>query len=106
MFPPWRSQRSRNTQDHLKSARANRADAEATRAHAKKLRERLVLQRQKEASVTREAMKRNKLTKDQAMLETGANVKAVHDGIYRAKYVPSASADYLASSKYGKSTVG
>ena len=38
----WRTQRSKNTADHLKSARANRADVEATRAHAKKLRERLV----------------------------------------------------------------
>ena len=102
----WRSARNKNTQDHLKSARANRADAEATRAHAKKLRERLVMQRKAEAAAARELMKRNKLARDQQILESGAGTKAVHDGIYRAKYVPSDSADYLTTSKYGKSTVG
>jgi len=101
----WRTQRSKNTADHLKSARANRADVEATRAHAKKLRERLVAQRQKEAQSARETMKRNKLAKDQLTLETGAGVKQLHDSMYRAKYVPSDSADYLTTSKYGKSTV-
>jgi len=102
----WRSQRSKNTDEHLKSARKNRAEAEATRAHAKKLREHLRLQRQKEANDAREARKRNKLAKDQQILESNTGVKAVHDGIYRAKYVPSDSAEYLNGSKYGKSTVG
>ena len=37
-------------------------------------------------------------------LEAGAGVKAQHDGIYRAKYVPQDSAEYLEKSKYGKST--
>jgi hypothetical protein len=101
----WRASRSRNTQDHLRSARANRADAEATRAHAKKLREQLVQQRQKEVQAAREAMKRNKLSKEQQTLEAGANVKAMHDGMYRSRYVPQESADYLNTSKYGKSTV-
>ena len=102
----WKSARDKNTQDHLKSARQNRADAERSRAEAKKLRERLVMQKKQEAATARELMKRNKLVKDQQLLESGAGVKAVHDGIYRSKYVPSDSADYLTNHKYGKSTVG
>ena len=50
----------------------------------------------------RELMKRNKLARDQAMLESGAGVKAVHDSIYRSKYVPADSADLLTSSKNAK----
>lgn len=50
-------------------------------------------------------MKRNKLNKDQQTLESGANVKALHDGMYRARFVPQESAEYLEKSRYGKSTV-
>ena len=89
---------------HLKSARANRADAEATRAKAKALRDKIVQQRQKDANAERERTKRNKLARDQSMLEQGQGVKAVHDGIYRAKFVPSQSAELLEKAKYGKST--
>ena len=63
-------------------------------------------QRQKEAAASREATKRNKLAKDQQILEASQGVKQIHDGIYRAKYVPADSADYLTNHKYGKSTVG
>jgi len=98
----WDSQRKKNTADHLKTARQNRAEAEATRAHAKKLREAIVLQRQKEANSKREAMKKNKLLKDQQALETGAGIKAVHDNIYRSKYVPQESAELLVQSPNAK----
>jgi len=100
----WKSERGKNTADHLKQARANREDAKASRAKAKQLREQIVRERQKEAGQARDLRNRNKLAKDQQLLESGAGVKAVHDGIYRAKYVPSDSADLLNTSKYGKST--
>lgn len=100
----WAMERAANTKDHLKSARTHKAEAEATRSHAKKLRERLLQQRKADAAAAREIVKRNKLARDNALLEAGAGVKALHDGIYRAKYVPSDSADYLTTSKYGKST--
>ena len=73
-------------------------------AYLHELREAIVSQRQRDASVTREAVRRNKLTRDQMMLEQGAGVKAVHDNIYRSKYVPPDSAELLTGSKYGKST--
>ena len=41
-------------EEHLRSARQHKAEAEASRAHAKKLREKLLLQRQKEAAASRE----------------------------------------------------
>jgi hypothetical protein len=98
----WGKEERKNTDEHLRTARKNRADAEASRAHAKKLRERIIAQRQKEASAAKEAMRRNKLVRDQMALDQGAGVKAVHDSIYRAKYVPPDSADLLATSKYGR----
>lgn len=97
---------SKNTADHLKTARANRADAEASRAKAKELREKIMQQKQKEANAARELMKRNKLVREQALLDSGAGVKAVHDNLYRAKYVPADSATLLETSKLGKATVG
>ena len=93
---------AKNNADHLKAAKANRAAAEASRAKAKMLREKITAQRQKEASATREAQKRNKLAKDQQILEAGQATKQVHDSIYRAKYVPQESAEMLEKSKYGK----
>ena len=101
----WKSERSSNTATHLKSARANRADAEASRQKAKKLREELVLRRQQEAREAREASKKNQQRKDQLTIQQGLGMKTVHDGIYKAKYVPQSSAEYLESSKYGKTTV-
>ena len=47
-------------------------------------------------------MKKNKLLKDQQALETGAGIKAVHDNIYRSKYVPQESAELLAQSPNAK----
>lgn len=100
----WKSERGKNTAEHLKQARANREDAKASRAKAKQLREQIIRDRHREAGQARDLRNRNKLAKDQQLLESGAGVKAVHDGIYRAKYVPSDSADLLNTSKYGKST--
>ena len=100
----WRESRAQNTSEHLKSARKNRADAEATRAHAKKLREKLAQQRKQDADAAREKMKRNKLQRDNMLLEAGQTTRQIHDSIYRSKYVPQDSADYLVNSKYGKST--
>ena len=51
----WKKEQAKNTADHLKQARQNRAEAEATRAHTKKLREEIVKKRQKEAERQREA---------------------------------------------------
>ena len=98
----WGKEHAKNNADHLKAAKANRAAAEASRAKAKQLREKITAQRQKEASATREAQKRNKLAKDQQILEAGQATKQVHDSIYRAKYVPQESAEMLEKSKYGK----
>ena len=98
----WDQERKKNTAAHLKTAQKNRAEAEATRAHAKQLREAMVKQRQKEAQTARETTRRNKLAKDQALLESGAGIKAVHDNIYRSKYVPQESAEMLATSPTAK----
>jgi hypothetical protein len=98
----WKKEQAKNTADHLKTARQNRAEAEATRAHTKKLREQIVQQRQKEANATREAARKNKLIKDQQLLESGQGIKAVHDSIYRSKYVPQESAEMLAQSPTAK----
>ena len=98
----WKKEQAKNAAEHLKHARQHRAEAEATRAHAKKLREQIVLQRQKEANVAREATRKNKLIKDQMLLESGQGIKAVHDNIYRSKYVPQDSAEMLAQSPNAK----
>ena len=74
----------------------------ATRAHTKKLREEIVKKRQKEAERQREASRKNKLLKDQQLLESGQGVKAVHDNIYRSKYVPQDSAELLNQSPNAK----
>ena len=98
----WKKEQAKNTADHLKQARQNRAEAEATRAHTKKLREEIVKKRQKEAERQREASRKNKLLKDQQLLESGQGVKAVHDNIYRSKYVPQDSAEMLNQSPNAK----
>ena len=64
-----------------------------------------VLRRQQEAREAREASKKNQQRKDQLTIQQGLGMKTVHDGIYKAKYVPQSSAEYLESSKYGKTTV-
>jgi hypothetical protein len=101
----WGKERGKNTDQHLKSALNNRADIEQTRQNTKKLRQKLLEQRQKEAAAARDLVKKNKQARDDALRAAKQDAQAVHDGIYRAKYVPSDSADYLMQSKYGRSTI-
>jgi len=97
----WRRERSANTADHLKSARSNRADAHATREKAKKLREELVAQRQRDALAQRQAQKAKEAAKDERLNEMGGGLKTNHDEMYSAKYVPASSADMFNTSDYG-----
>ena len=59
----------------------------------------------KEAAAARDLVKKNKQARDDALRAAKQDAQAVHDGIYRAKYVPADSADYLMQSKYGRSTI-
>ena len=83
-------------------AGANRADAQASRAHAKKLRESLVAQRQRDAIAQRQAQKAKESARDHRLHELGGGIKSNHDDMYSAKYVPSGSAEMFHTSRYGE----
>jgi hypothetical protein len=89
----WKRERSANTADHLRTARTNRADAQASRAQAKKLREQLVAQRKKEALEQRSALKAAREAKERQREKIGGSIKTNHDDMYHAKFVPADSAE-------------
>mmetsp|Transcript_14210 Transcript_14210/g.36853 ORF Transcript_14210/g.36853 Transcript_14210/m.36853 type:complete len:334 (+) Transcript_14210:2-1003(+) len=97
----WRSERSANTAYHLKTARTNRAAAQASRSQAKQLREKLIAQRQRDAAAQRAARTSARETKERLKEQLGGGIKSNHDDMYHAKYVPAGSAELYSQSRYG-----
>ena len=73
----WGAERSANTAFHLKTARTNRADAKATREHAKRLREKLQQERLQQAQLQRLAQKERITSKKANLEQIGGGLKMV-----------------------------
>ena len=97
----WKNERSANTAHHLKVARTNRADAQATRATAKKLREELIASRRRDAAQQRAVAKAAREEKEKQREGLSGGIRTNHDEMYHAKFVPAGSADLFEDSKYG-----
>ena len=97
----WKRERGANTAYHLKAARQNRADAQATRAKAKQLREELVQKRKKEAVLQRSKLKSSREENERLREKLVGGTKTNHDEMYHAKFVPAGSADVFSKSTYG-----
>ena len=96
----WRDERSAHTKAHLAKARANKADAVASRQKAKELRDEIVTSRQVVANAARKQQQSNKEAKDKTIMFAAGGIKETHDTIYKKKYVPKAAAEALVQSKY------
>ena len=73
----WGAERSANTAFHLKTARTNRADAKATREHAKRMREKLQQERLQQAQAQRLAQKERITSKKANLEQIGGGLKMV-----------------------------
>jgi hypothetical protein len=98
----WKDERAAHTKAHLAKARANRAEAVASRQKAKELREEIITSRQVVANAARKQMLSNKEAKEKTITFAAGGVKDTHDTIYKKKFVPKAAAEALAKSKYAK----
>jgi len=99
----WAAERSSHTEAHLTKARANKADAMASRQKAKELRDEIITSRQVVANAARKQQQQNKEAKDKTIMFAAGGIKDTHDTIYKKKYVPKSAADALQSSKYATS---
>lgn len=99
----WKDERAAHTKAHLAKARANRADAVASRQKAKELRDEIVTSRQVVANAARKQQQSNKEAKDKTIMFAAGGIKDTHDTIYKKKYVPKSAAEALQSSKYASS---
>ena len=96
----WRDERHAHTKAHLAKARANKADAIASREKAKELREEIKTSRQVVANAARKQQQSNKEAKEKTIMFAAGGVKDTHDTIYKKKFVPKAAAEALTNSKY------
>ena len=99
----WKDERNAHTKAHLAKARANKADAIASRQKAKELRDEIVTSRQVVANAARKQQQSNKEAKDKTVMFAAGGVKDTHDTIYKKKFVPKAAAEALTTSKYATS---
>ena len=99
----WKDERNAHTKAHLAKARANKADAIASRQKAKELREEIITSRQVVANAARKQQQSNKEAKDKTIMFAAGGIKETHDTIYKKKFVPKAAAEALQSSKYATS---
>jgi len=99
----WKDERSAHTKAHLAKARANKADAVASRNKAKELRDEIVTSRQVVANAARKQQQSNKEAKDKTIMFAAGGIKDTHDTIYKKKFVPKSAAEALQGSKYAGS---
>jgi len=99
----WKDERNAHTKAHLAKARANRADAVASRQKAKELRDEIITSRQVVANAARKQQQSNKEAKDKTVMFSAGGIKETHDTIYKKKFVPKSAAEALQNSKYGGS---
>jgi len=99
----WKDERAAHTKAHLAKARANKADAIASRQKAQELRAEIVTSRQVIANAARKQQQSNKEAKDKTIMFATGGIKDTHDTIYKKKYVPKAAAEALQGSKYATS---
>ena len=99
----WKDERNAHTKAHLAKARANRADAVASRQKAKELRDEIVTSRQVVANAARKQQQSNKEAKEKTVMFSAGGIKETHDTIYKKKFVPKSAADALQGSKYATS---
>ena len=99
----WKDERTAHTKAHLAKARQNKADAEASRAKAKQLREEIVTSRQQVAGAARKQQQSNMEQKQKITMFAAGGVKDTHDTVYKKKYVPAEAAKQMQTSKYAGS---
>jgi len=99
----WKDERNAHTKAHLAKARANKADAIASRAKAKELRDEIITSRQVVANSARKQQQSNKEAKDKTIMFAAGGIKDTHDTIYKKKFVPKGAAEALQNSKYSSS---
>lgn len=99
----WRDERDVHTKSHLAKAKANKADAIASRQKAKQLKEEIAMTRREVANAARKQQQSNKEQKDKIIMFSTGGIKDTHDQIYRKKYVPQDAAAKLQGSKYAGS---
>jgi len=99
----WKDERSQHTKSHLDKAKANKADAIASRQKAKQLREEIATTRREVANAARKQQQSNKEQKDKIIMFSAGGIKDTHDQIYRKKFVPQDAASKLQGSKYAGS---
>ena len=92
----WKAERKANGLEHLKAASTRRADAAATRAHVKQLREKIVAERQAAAAAQRHAARQARAAAEARRNEAGSSLKIAHDEQYHAKFVPANAAKLVA----------
>ena len=95
--------RNAHTKAHLAKARANKADAVASRQKAKELRDEIVTSRQVVANAARKQQQSNKEAKEKTIMFAAGGIKDTHDTIYKKKFVPKSAAEALQQSKYASS---
>merc|ERR1719198_1839155 len=99
----WKDERNAHTKAHLAKARANKADAVASREKAKELRDEIVTSRQVIANAARKQQQSNKEAKERVIMFAAGGIKDTHDTIYKKKFVPAHAAKNLQESKYAGS---
>jgi len=99
----WKDERNMHTKSHLEKAKANKADAIASRQKAKQLRDEIATTRREVANAARKQQQSNKEQKDKIIMFSTGGIKDTHDQIYRKKYVPQDAAAKLQGSKYAGS---
>ena len=99
----WKDERNAHTKAHLAKARANKADAIASRQKAKELRDEIVTSRQVVANAARKQQQSNKEAKDKTVMFAAGGVKDTHDTVYKKKFVPAEAAQAMQKSKYASS---
>jgi len=99
----WKDERAAHQKAHLAKARANKADAIASRQKAAELRAEIVTSRQVFANAARKQQQSNKEAKDKTIMFATGGIKDTHDTIYKKKFVPKAAAEALSNSKYASS---
>ena len=71
----WKDERNAHTKAHLAKARANRADAVASRQKAKELRDEIVTSRQVVANAARKQQQSNKEAKEKTVMFSAGGIR-------------------------------
>ena len=96
----WRALHANHRRDFLAKAHKNKAEAAASRARARALRDGLESQRRLAAAEQRKIHNANRLAMEAFMSKSGTGTKSVHDAVYKKKFVSASLARRFSASPF------